>query len=66
MNHLWTRFGLFSALLEAPKIIKGLKNAEVVEGGRIALEVEVTGKPKTVKWYSSTIVHLKAQNFSVE
>lgn len=37
-------------MLEAPKIVKPLKNAEVVEGGRVALEVEVTGKPKSVKW----------------
>lgn len=36
---------------EEPKFKKGLKDETVPAGTPLQLEVEVTGKPKTVKWY---------------
>uniref|UniRef100_A0A914WDR8 Muscle M-line assembly protein unc-89 n=1 Tax=Plectus sambesii TaxID=2011161 RepID=A0A914WDR8_9BILA len=36
---------------EEPKFKKGLKDETVPVGAALQLEVEVTGKPKTVKWY---------------
>lgn len=36
--------------LKFPQILKGLQDVQAEEGGKATFEVEVSGKPKTIKW----------------
>lgn len=39
--------------LKFPQILKGLQDVQAEEGAKAVFEVEVSGKPKTIKWYEA-------------